>query len=52
MIHTSEKIRFRSLQTNQKLDRMLDKVDLDRNFKLKEKMELLWGNDDPHNAAK
>jgi hypothetical protein len=24
---------------------MMDKIDLDRNFKLKEKMELLWAND-------
>lgn len=25
---------------------MLDKVDLDRNFMLKEKMQLLWANDE------
>lgn len=51
MVHTSEKIKHRSFQTKKKLDRMLDKVDLDRNFKLKEKMELLWADDDSSQDA-
>ena len=46
MVHTTEKIAHRSLQTKRKLDRLLDKVELDRNFKLKEKMELLWADSD------
>jgi len=49
MIHTAEKIKHRSVKQRQDLDRMMDKIDLDRNFKLKEKMELLWANDNEVN---
>ena len=45
LIHLSEKIRYKSVQGQTQINRMLDKFDLDRAFLLKEKMELLWADD-------
>ena len=51
ILHTSERIKYRSLQTKKKLDRILDKVELDRSLRLKEKMKLLWADDSQSNEA-
>ena len=51
MVHTSEKVRHRSLRTKQKLDQLLDKEDMDRNHKLKHAMKCLWNDTDSQKAS-
>lgn len=46
IIHTSEKIKARSVATATKLDRMLDRVDLDRSLLINEKIKSIWNDSD------
>jgi len=43
LIHTSEKIKRRNHSFAVKMDRMLDRVRLDRNLLIKEKIECILG---------
>ena len=43
IVHTAEKKVLRSHSQQERLERLMDKIQLDRNQKLREKMELLWG---------
>lgn len=48
LIHTSEKIKHRSVMTATQLDRMLDRVDLDRSLLINEKLKSICA--EPHST--
>ena len=44
ILHTSEKIKWRGEMLNLKQKKILDRVDLDRNLLIKEKMQCIWAD--------
>jgi hypothetical protein len=43
LIHTSERIKYNEIKQKLTVDRLLDRVELDRNLIIKEKMKCIWG---------
>jgi len=43
LIHASERVKFSEMKQRMDVERLLDRVELDRNLIIKEKMKCIWG---------